>query len=330
MWDNVLTRGLLDGWQLSGDTGLVSGDWNGATTSTTDNFDFTGGDGGTRPRIEGDPSDAACQSGDCDPTPGGSGSYFNIPAFSRLTGRGDIGNAPVTVLPDAEDRPVEHVDLQELPARRRRAACNSGGRPTTSSTRSTGPPSTPTRSSIRPACRSTSRSARRRLPVTRASCRARFGLHSDSCLSPVGRLSGRAVVRLSGQPGNRATGFRDDRCLLPSNQELDSNDAITSCRRSDRRRVRDDARAPRPTRTSSCTRAIAGRAAASTSSGWLAITSIGGRSRCPPWPESWRSTTASSAASSSRPIPPTGISSPAAPTSRAWKRSKPPISSWCS
>ena len=95
MWDNVLTRGLLDGWQLSGDTGLVSGDWNGATTSTTDNFDFTGGDGGTRPRIEGDPSDAACQSGDCDPTPGGSGSYFNIPAFSRLTGRGDIGNAPV-------------------------------------------------------------------------------------------------------------------------------------------------------------------------------------------------------------------------------------------
>jgi hypothetical protein len=37
-----------------------------------------------------------CRSGNCDPTPGAGGSYFNIAAFSRLTGRGDIGNAPVT------------------------------------------------------------------------------------------------------------------------------------------------------------------------------------------------------------------------------------------
>jgi Carboxypeptidase regulatory-like domain len=88
-----LARGLLDGWQFSGDTGLVSGDWNGASTSTTDNFDFTGGDGGTRPRISGN---VLCTSGNCDPTPGAGGSYFNIAAFSRLTGRGDIGNAPVT------------------------------------------------------------------------------------------------------------------------------------------------------------------------------------------------------------------------------------------
>ena len=94
MWNNAFTRGLLDGWQLSGDTAFVSGDWNGASTSTTDNFDFTGGDGGTRPRINGDPSDAVCSSGNCDPTPGGGGSYFDIAAFSRLTGRGDIGNAP--------------------------------------------------------------------------------------------------------------------------------------------------------------------------------------------------------------------------------------------
>jgi hypothetical protein len=42
-WNNVLVRGLLDGWQISGDTALVSGDWSGASTSTTDNFDFTGG-----------------------------------------------------------------------------------------------------------------------------------------------------------------------------------------------------------------------------------------------------------------------------------------------
>ncbi len=37
-----------------------------------------------------------CSSGNCDPTPGGTGSYFNVSAFSRLSGRGDIGNAPVT------------------------------------------------------------------------------------------------------------------------------------------------------------------------------------------------------------------------------------------
>ncbi len=95
MWNNVLTRGLLDGWQLSGDTACVSGDWSGATTSTTDNFDFTGGDGGTRPRISGDThvlerrqlrSDAGRHAA----------AYFNVSAFSRLTGRGDIGNAPVT------------------------------------------------------------------------------------------------------------------------------------------------------------------------------------------------------------------------------------------
>ena len=66
MWNNALTRGLLDGWQLSGDSAWVSGDWAGASTSTTDNFDFTGGDGGTRPDISGDPM---CSSGNCDPTP---------------------------------------------------------------------------------------------------------------------------------------------------------------------------------------------------------------------------------------------------------------------
>src|SRR6185295_7565440 len=92
MWDNWFTRGALDGWQVSGDTAVVSGDWSGASTSTTDNFDFTGGDNGTRPRINGD---VLCSGGDnCDPTPGNPGSYFNVSAFSRLTGRGDYGNAP--------------------------------------------------------------------------------------------------------------------------------------------------------------------------------------------------------------------------------------------
>ena len=94
MWNNVLMRGLLDGWQLSGDTGFISGDWTGAgTLTTTDNFDFTGGDVPARPNVNGD---VICSSGNCDPTPGGTGSYFNVSAFSRPAGRGDIGNAPVT------------------------------------------------------------------------------------------------------------------------------------------------------------------------------------------------------------------------------------------
>jgi hypothetical protein len=103
MWSNLFTRGLLDGWQLSGDTGIVSGDWAGVTISTTDNFDFTGGDGGTggdvggggrtvRPTINGDP---LCHS-NCDPTPGGTGRYLNVAAFSRPAGKSDYGNASRT------------------------------------------------------------------------------------------------------------------------------------------------------------------------------------------------------------------------------------------
>jgi hypothetical protein len=93
LWNNALTRGALDGWQLSGDTAVVSGDWSGAGLSTTDNFNFTGGDVAARPNVSGN---VVCSSGNCDPTPGGGGSYFNQAAFSRPAGRGDIGNAPVT------------------------------------------------------------------------------------------------------------------------------------------------------------------------------------------------------------------------------------------
>ena len=42
LWNNWLTRGALDGWQLSGNTAFVSGDWQGVTFTTTDNFDFYG------------------------------------------------------------------------------------------------------------------------------------------------------------------------------------------------------------------------------------------------------------------------------------------------
>jgi hypothetical protein len=93
LWDNWLTRGALDGWQLSGDTALVSGDWAGAgNLTTTDNFNFTGGDVAARPNITGN---GTCTSGNCDPTPGAGGSYFDAAAWGRPAGRGDIGNAPV-------------------------------------------------------------------------------------------------------------------------------------------------------------------------------------------------------------------------------------------
>ena len=116
MWDNWLTRGALDGWQLSGDTAFVSGDWAGATTSTSDNFDFTGGDGGTRPDITGDPM---CTSGNCDVDAGRRGKLFQYrgiqPSLRTRRHRQRAGH----LLPAAEDRAVQHVDLQELPARRR-------------------------------------------------------------------------------------------------------------------------------------------------------------------------------------------------------------------
>ena len=101
-------------------------------TSTTDNFDFTGGDAGTRPRISGD---VLCSGGDnCDPTPGNPGSYFNISAFSRLTGRGDYGNAPRSFyrLPKSSTRICRSSRTLRLAAP---SGSSSDGRCTTSSTR---------------------------------------------------------------------------------------------------------------------------------------------------------------------------------------------------
>ena len=91
LWDNWFTRGALDGWQLSGNTAFVSGDWAGVTFSTTDNFDFYGGGAGGRIVLTGvDP-----RSGDnTDPNPDGTGSYLNWAAFARPSGRFDLGNAP--------------------------------------------------------------------------------------------------------------------------------------------------------------------------------------------------------------------------------------------
>ena len=44
--DNLAGRLLLDGWQLSGENAFVTGDWADVILTTSDNFDFTGGDGG--------------------------------------------------------------------------------------------------------------------------------------------------------------------------------------------------------------------------------------------------------------------------------------------
>jgi hypothetical protein len=90
----------LDDWQLSGENAFVSGDWDRVILATTDNFDFTGGDGGSggdigggvrvvRPVIVGNPT-----SGDRNPTPDAPGSWLNPAAFARPSGRGDYGNAP--------------------------------------------------------------------------------------------------------------------------------------------------------------------------------------------------------------------------------------------
>jgi hypothetical protein len=98
-WDNAFTRGLLDNWQLSGENAFVSGDWAGVILATTDNFDFTGGDGGAgtdvgggvrvvRPTIVGN-----VVPGSQDATPGGAGSWVDWAAFARPAGRGDYGDA---------------------------------------------------------------------------------------------------------------------------------------------------------------------------------------------------------------------------------------------
>jgi hypothetical protein len=100
-WDVPGHRGgglgvLTDGWQISGANQFVSGEWAPVFFTTTDNFDFTGGEGGqgtdlggglrnVRPVVTGDP-----MSGGGDPATG----WFNTAAFARPSGRGDYGNAP--------------------------------------------------------------------------------------------------------------------------------------------------------------------------------------------------------------------------------------------
>ena len=91
-----LAHYVLDGWQLSGENAFVTGDWAPIILTTTDNFDFTGGEGGTG-------SDLGCglrivrPDMICDPM-AATGSpltgWFDTSCFTRPSGRGDYGDAP--------------------------------------------------------------------------------------------------------------------------------------------------------------------------------------------------------------------------------------------
>lgn len=105
LWNSAVVRAVFDNWQLSGENAFVSGDWAAITMSTTDSFDFSGGEGGTggdvggvrvvRPNIAGN-----LTSGNRNPDPdvNNTGSWINWDAVSRPAGRNDYGNAPRTVI----------------------------------------------------------------------------------------------------------------------------------------------------------------------------------------------------------------------------------------
>jgi carboxypeptidase family protein/TonB-dependent receptor-like protein len=92
---NAVLGAIVNGWQISGVNTFASGEWAPVTFTTTDNFDFTGGEGGqgtdvngirlVRPNVTGDP-----MKNGGDPLTG----WFDTSVFTRPNGRGDIGNAP--------------------------------------------------------------------------------------------------------------------------------------------------------------------------------------------------------------------------------------------
>lgn len=57
VWDNILVRGVLDGWQVSGNTQILSGTWGtfGYGLTGAPFGDMTGGPGGSRPALVCDP-----------------------------------------------------------------------------------------------------------------------------------------------------------------------------------------------------------------------------------------------------------------------------------
>ena len=93
---NAVAHHALDGWQVSGENAFVSGDWAPVVLTTTDNFDFTGGDGGTGGDLGGGLR-IVVPNMTCDPmahTGSPLTGYFDTSCFARPSGRGDYGNAP--------------------------------------------------------------------------------------------------------------------------------------------------------------------------------------------------------------------------------------------
>jgi hypothetical protein len=91
-----LMHETLDGWQISGENAFVSGDWAPVILTTTDNFDFTGGDGGTGGDLGGGLR-IVVPTMTCDPmahTGSPLTGYFDASCFARPSGKGDYGNAP--------------------------------------------------------------------------------------------------------------------------------------------------------------------------------------------------------------------------------------------
>jgi hypothetical protein len=92
----AIAHQALDGWQLSGENAFVSGDWAPVILTTSDNFDFTGGDGGTGNDLGGGLR-IVVPVMTCDPmakTGSPLTGYFDTSCFARPAGRGDYGNAP--------------------------------------------------------------------------------------------------------------------------------------------------------------------------------------------------------------------------------------------
>jgi hypothetical protein len=92
----AIAHQALDGWQLSGENAFVTGDWAPVILTTSDNFDFTGGDGGTGSDLGGGLRIVRPVM-TCDPM-ANTGSpltgWFDTSCFKRPAGRGDYGNAP--------------------------------------------------------------------------------------------------------------------------------------------------------------------------------------------------------------------------------------------
>ena len=152
LWDSWLTRGLLDGWQFSGDTAFVSGDW--ARRQHLDDRQLRL----HRRRRRHAPDDQRRCALHERQLRSGAGSGRQLlqrrglqPAHRTRRHRQRAG-APSTACRRSSCPTCRSSRTSGSAAD---AGSSSAGRPTTSSTRSTGRRSTPTRSSTRPASRST-------------------------------------------------------------------------------------------------------------------------------------------------------------------------------